>query len=68
MELMVHPSPSLGHHGAERFPYSRVPESYMHMGNNETTSIDGTALVSMVYLDVNGQFLQLYRIHALREL
>lgn len=53
MELMVDPSPSLGHHAAERFPYSRVPESYMHMANNETTLIDGTALVSIVSVDVN---------------
>lgn len=53
MESTVDPSPSLGHHAAERFPYSRVPERYMHTGNNETTSIEGTALVSIVYLDVN---------------
>lgn len=53
MELMVDPRPNLGQHAAERFPYSRELESYMHMANNETTSIDGTALVSMVFLDVN---------------
>lgn len=68
MELMVDPSPSLGHHAAERFPSSRVPESYMHTGNNETTSVDGTALVSMVFVGVNCYFLPLYRIRALREL
>jgi alpha-amylase len=39
-------SPSLGHHATEYFPYSHVPESYMHTANNETISIDGTALVS----------------------
>lgn len=53
MELMVDPRPNLGQHAAERFPYSRELESYMHMANNETTSIDGTALVSIVFLDVN---------------
>lgn len=68
MELMVDPSPSLGHHAAEGFPYSRVLESYMHTGNNETTSIDGIALVSMVSVYVNCWFLLLYRIRALREL
>lgn len=68
MGSMVDPSPSLGHHAAEKFPYSPVPESYMHMGTSEITSIDETALVSIISWDLQWCFLQLYRIRALREL
>lgn len=66
MESIV--DPSLLGHAAKCFPYSRVRESYMHTGNNGTTSIDGTALVSITFLDVDCLFLRLYRIRALREL
>lgn len=47
------PNPNLGHHAAEYFPSSRGLESYMHTGNNETTSIDGTALVSIASLNMH---------------